>query len=179
MKKLGTFIGLGVLIFAVVFGFTMLNQRNTAVSLEESIQAQYTSNKSTYDNMIKSAKEMSQVTGKYAEDFENIYKSLIEGRNQDTNLLFKVVQESNPNLDSTVYTTLQRELSANRKMFDNNQKMIIDKIREYNTYIKKNFIMATITNRKPMNSDDFIITSEATEQAFETGKADEINLWGN
>lgn len=183
MKKgcLGAIVvGILVLIGGLVAGgFVMLSQRNVAVGLEESIDAQYVSNQSNYDSMVKSAKEMVQVTDMYAEDFERIYKELIEGRNQDTGLLFKVVHESNPNLDSTVYTTLQREMSANRKTFDNNQKAITDKIREYNTYIKKKFIMAAITGRDTLNAKDYIVTSAATEEAFGSGQADEINLRGD
>lgn len=181
MKK-GCLIGLvlagTITISGLVSGFTLLSHRNVAVELEESIQAQYIANKSNYDSMVKSAKEMVQVTDMYADDFERIYTDLISGRNQDTNLLFKVIHESNPNLDSTVYTTLQRELSANRKTFDKNQATISDKIREYNTYIKKKFIMAAITNRKAMNADKFIVTSDSTEKTFEAGISDEINLRG-
>lgn len=181
MKK-GYLIGLvvaGVItISGIASGFTLLNHRNVAVSLEESIQAQYIANKSNYDNMVKSVKEMVQVTDMYAEDFEKIYTDLIEGRNQDTGLLFKVVKESNPNLDPTVYTSLQREISANRKVFDKNQATISDKVREYNTYVKKKFIMAAITNRETMNAEKFIVTSSSTVDAFNNGTADEINLRG-
>lgn len=175
-------------VFSVVVGLfvattgSLLTTRNVAVGLEESINSQLTANKSNHDNMIKSAKEMVQVTDKYAEDFERIYNSLIEGRysgeesQKQLNTLFKVVQESNPNLDPTTYTTLQRELSANRKVFDNKQAIITDKIREYNTYIKKHFIMASVTNRKPIDANKYVVTSVRTEKAFEDGIDEEINL---
>lgn len=187
MKK-GTVVGLGMVVIlglgTVGAGISLLSTRNIAVSLEESIQSQLVANKSNYDNMIKSAKEMVQVTDLYADDFERIYQGLIEGRysgeenQKQLNNLFKVVHESNPNLDSTAYTTLQRELSANRKTFDNKQVMISDKIREYNTYIKKHFIMATITNRTTMDANKYIVTSNDTENAFKSGVVDEINLKG-
>lgn len=182
MKK-GTAIALAIvaLIFGtlLISGVNILAARNTIITLEESIDQQLKANKSNYDSMVKSAKEMVQVTDMYAEDFERIYKELIEGRNQDQHLLFKVVQESNPNLDSTVYTTLQRELSANRKTFDNNQAKVLDRIREYNTYVKKRFIVAAILNKRPIDSDKYIVTSNATEDAFNSGVADEIDLRGN
>lgn len=181
MKK-GTIIALGI---ASCISLTMagsvtsiLIHRNVAVSMEESISAQYTYNKSNYDYMIKTAKETVQVTDMYAEDFERIYKELIEGRNKDTNLLFKVVQESNPQLDTSVYKELQRTIASNRKIFDKNQGMLTDKIREYNTYIKKKFIMSAITNRTPMDAEKFIVTSQSTQDAFNTGMDKEINLRG-
>lgn len=168
MKK-GTMISIGIAIVVVVgsvgVGASLLNTRKVAVGLEESIQTQLVANKSNYDSMVKSAKEMAQVTGKYADDFERIYKGLVDGRysgeegQKQLEILFKVIHESNPNLDPTVYTTLQRELSANRKTFDNKQAMISDKIREYNTYIKKHFIMASITNREPVDVSKYIEAS--------------------
>lgn len=187
MKK-GTLIALGIVgvlaLGGIGTGATFLSVRNTAVSLEQSIESQLVANKSNYDSMVKSAKEMVQVTDMYAEDFERIYKGLVEGRyageqaQEQLNNLFKMVHESNPNLDPTVYTTLQRELSANRKTFDNKQAMISDKIREYNTYIKKHFIMASITNRQVMEANKYIVTSTDTQNAFDSGVADEINLKG-
>lgn len=181
MKKTLTIVLSIVIALGVVLGIpaiTIFSHRNVAVTLEESVKAQYTSNKSNYDSMVKSAKEMAQVTDMYAEDFERIYSDLISGRNQDTQLLFKVVKESNPTLDSTLYTTLQREISANRKTFDNNQATLVDKIREYNTYIKKKFIMAAITGRSEINADEYIVTSSETTNAFNTGEADVIDLRG-
>ena len=184
----GAMIGIGVAIAiglgSIGAGVSLLNTRNVAVGLEESIQAQLVANKSNYDGMVKSAKEMVQVTDKYADDFERIYKGLVDGRysgeegQKQLDTLFKVVHESNPNLDPTVYTTLQRELSANRKTFDNKQAMISDKIREYNTYIKKHFIMASVTNRDTMDANKYIVTSNDTQNAFDSGVADEINLKG-
>lgn len=187
MKKgaiIGAVIATAIGGSSVVGGFTLLNQRNVVISLEESIDAQYTTNKSNYDSMVKSAKEMAQVTDMYADDFERIYKGLIEGRysgeesQKQLNTLFKVVNESNPNLDPTVYTTLQREMSANRKVFDGKQAMMADKIREYNTYVKKHFVTSAILNKEPMDADKFVVTSDSTVEAFDKGTADEINLKG-
>lgn len=179
MKKMGAII-LGVfsilIIICLILGGTLLSHRNTAVSLEERIESQYIANQSNYDSMWKTLKEMTQVTELQANQFKDLYYGLIQGRYQDENLLFKSIQEQNPNLDTNVYKEIQREISANRKTFDNNQKQIADIIREYNTYIKKHFIMASITNRQPKNAKDYIVTSDRTEKAFESGKDYEIKL---
>ena len=163
----------------VIGGINLLSNRSTIIDLEQSIEQQYNANKSNYDSMIKSAKEMVQVTDMYAEDFEKIYTGLIEGRNQDTELLFKVVKESNPNLDSKVYTTLQRELSSNRKVFDNNQAKVLDRIREYNSFVQKKFVTSAILNKDKIDSNKYIVTSDATQDAFSSGTADEIKLRDN
>lgn len=162
-------------------GITLLSNRNTIITLEQSIEAQYTANKSNYDSMIKKVKEMVQVTDMYADDFERIYSGLISGRyegeeKQQLNSLFKVVQESNPTLDSSVYTTLQREISANRTTFDNNQAKVVDRIREYNTFVERKFITSAILNKNKIDANKYIVTSQSTEDAFNSGSADEIQL---
>ena len=101
---------------------------------------------------------------------EKIYNDLIQGRNQDTNLLFKVVKEDNPKLDTAVYTNLQKDISSSRDNFSNNQKKIADKIREYNTYIEKKPFMKMITGRQKKDANDYIVISDKTEDAFSTNK---------
>lgn len=182
MKKTGIIIlGVFAAIFMsiTVFGMSMLGQRNNAVTLEEMINAQHVANKSNYDAMWKTIKEMTQVTELQAEQFKDVYFGLIEGRYEDENLLFKSIQEQNPELDKSVYTNLQTEISAGRKTFDNNQKKIADMIREYNTYIKKKFIMAAITGRQPLDANKYVVTSDRTDNAFNEGKDEEINILGD
>lgn len=181
MKKvlIGFGITLGtIILIALISGGLLWSHRNTAVSLEERINAQYVSNQSNYDSMWKSLKEMTQVTDLQAQQFKDVYTGLIEGRNQDQNLLFKAIKEQNPQLDTKVYTEIQREISANRKTFDNSQKQIADIIREYNTYIQKHPIMTMITGRKTKDAKEFIVTSDKTDKAFSTGKDNEISLTG-
>lgn len=178
-KKLGCGVVLGVLI--LIIGLTsmiLFNKRTKYINLENAIEAQHTANKSNYDSMLKSAKEMAQVTDMYAEDFEKMYKNIVTGREDNPKLLFKLVKESNPNLDSEVYKSLQRELSANRKTFDKNQATLVDKIREYNSMVEKNFITSAILGKQKIDPNKYIVTSERTSHAFETGKDDEINLRG-
>ncbi|MCP1184939.1 hypothetical protein [Paenibacillus sp. 1781tsa1] len=179
MKKalisIGIIIGVLILVIAISVG-TIWSHRNTAVKLEERIEAQYVSNQSNYDNMWKKFKEMTQVTDLQAEQIKDVYTGLIAGRYDDQGLLFKMVQEQNPQLDTSVYSQLQREISAGRQQFDNNQKQITDIIREYNTYIKVHFIMASITQRTIYDMNKYVITSEQTQDAFKTKKADVIDL---
>ncbi|MEO2202353.1 hypothetical protein ABGV42_01200 [Paenibacillus pabuli] len=177
------FVGIGCLgliviaiIIAVVSFMVIWGQRNTAVGLDEQIKAQYVSNQSNYDNMWKKFKEIAQVTDMQADDFKEVYSGIIEGRYQDTQLLFKSVQESNPSLGTEVYTKLQNEISAGRTTFDRNQSKITDQIREYNTYIRRHVIMNFLFNFTQLDASKYIVTSERTQGAFDSGKDDEVNL---
>lgn len=167
-----------IIVGGLIFGGVMLSQRNQAVALEQKIKAKYTSNKSNYDSMWKQMVEITQVSQLQAEQFKDVYTGLITGRNQDQNLLFKMIKEDNPKLDTKIYTDLARNISDNRKTFNNNQDQLTDIIREYNTYIQLKFVMAAITGRIELDPNDYITTSEQTTQAFDSKKADAINIAG-
>ncbi|HDK7194934.1 TPA: hypothetical protein PTV74_003242 [Clostridium botulinum] len=176
MKKLITITLLSIFAMFLFVGGTILNHRNHMVALEERVNAQYSDNKSSYDNMWKKFKEATQITDIQAEKMKDVYTDIITGRYNDTNLLFKAVKEDNPKLDQSTFTNLQNEIMSSRNAFNNNQKQMSDIIREYNTYVRKNLITATLLNYKTKNTEDFITTSEKTEKAFDTKKDEEIKL---
>jgi hypothetical protein len=158
---------------------TLWSHRNTAVELEERIAMQYKANQNSYDNMWKKFVELTQVTELQAQQMKDVYTDLIAGRYQDSNLLFKMVQENNPTLDTGTYTQLQRQIEAGRNTFKNDQDKLLDIIREYNAKVRRWFIMSAITGRTRIDENNYIITSERTEDAFNSKKDDVINLTGN
>ncbi|CAH8770469.1 hypothetical protein [Paenibacillus dendritiformis] len=123
---------------------------------------------------------MTQVSELQAEQFKDVYKGLIEGRNKDTGLLFRMVQEQNPALSHEIYNNLQREIASSRNVFDNNQKKVVDIIREYNTRINTGtgFILNAFFDFQPIDANKYIVTSDKTSNAFETNKDDVIDLKG-
>lgn len=165
-----------IMILLIISVGTIWSHRNTMVELEERLEAQYTSNKSSYDNMWKKFKEMAQVTDMQADKMKELYQGLIDGRNKDTKLLFKMIKEDNPKLDQSTFTNLQNEIASSRNAFNNNQKQIADIVREYNTYVKKKFITANFWGYKVKDSNNYITTSDRTKDAFENKKDDEIKL---
>lgn len=176
---IGGIMGIFTLIVLIAV-ITLIGARNTAVSLDEQVKAQHTANKSNYDNMWKSFVEATQVTEKQATQFKDVYDGMINGRYEnDEDLLFKMVQEQNPQLSQEVYTQLQNLIISGRKDFDNNQKRVTDVIREYNTYIRKHFIMNAVFQFPVLDANDFIVTSERTTDAFESNQDDVIDLNGS
>lgn len=164
----------------IVSAIMIWNQRGEAINLETKIEAQVQSNKSNYDSMWKRFTEMTQVTELQAKQFKDVYTDLIAGRNNDTGLLFKAVREQNPQLNGDVYTKLQNEISSARIQFDNNQKKVADLVAEYNRLVQhRGIIMALITGRDKMDAEKFMVTSDKTTKAFESGKDDAIKLDGS
>lgn len=175
---------IGVILAMVIGGVTyVFSCRSTVVELENRIEAQYVANKSNYDSMIKSAMEMVQVSEIQADQFKEVYTDMITGRydaQEGADKVVSLIKEDNPKLGTEVYTQLQREMSANRKTFDNNQKKISDIVREYNTYVEKKFIVVGgILGKTTKSVDEFVVTSQRTENTFDTGMDEAIDLKGN
>lgn len=173
--KLWPIILIIIIIIGIGSGMTMWSQRNHAVRLHNKVEAQYKDNQNEYDNMWKKFKELTQVTDLQAEQMKDVYTDLISGRYNDENLLFKSIQESNPQLTSDVYVQLQREISAGRESFKNCQTKILDVVREYNDYVETKIFMIVL-GKEPLDVDDYVITSDKTEDAFDSKKDDEIKL---
>ena len=87
-----------------------------------------------------------------------------------------MLQQDNPKLDTKVYEKLQNAIIDGEEEFFNQQTDITDKINDYNTYLVMHPIVANIFHEEKLDANKFVVTSVETEEAFETGKADEINL---
>lgn len=165
-----------LLIVLIIGGGIIYSQRNTAVKIEAKYKAQLQANKSNHSAMWTKVKQLTQVTDKQAEQFKDVYTSLIEGRNKDENLLFKMIKEDNPNLSEDVYKQLSEEIVTGRNVFDNNQKQLSDIAREYNSYINTHLIMKTLTGREEIDASKDIVISAATNDTYNTGIESDIDI---
>ncbi|MDF2615440.1 MAG: hypothetical protein K0Q47_95 [Sedimentibacter sp.] len=167
----------GILVLMLFIGLAETwSHRNIAVDLEERIAAQYKSNQNSYDSMWKKFKELTQVTELQADQMKDVYTDLISGRYEDSDVLFKMVTEDNPDINTSVYTQLQQQIEAGRNSFKNDQDKILDIIREYNSKVRKWIIMSAITGRTRIDENKYIVTSKETQNAFDEKQADVIDL---
>jgi hypothetical protein len=174
-------IGGGFILLIVVALFGVMGANNTWVQMEAGIKAQYDQNRNNYDNMWKKFKEASQVTSMYTDDLKKVYDGVVQGRygGGGSRALFQMIKEHNPNFDGSMYKNLQVMIESGRNTFESNQKMLLDKKRLYEIEIQSfpNSIFAHTLGFPKINLAKYdIVTSGATEQAFETKKADEIKL---
>lgn len=162
-------------IIAVILLGSLWGQFGALTTLENRVEAKHTANKSEYDNMWKSFKETANVTKKQANEIKTAYMDLISGRYQDENLLFKMVKEDNPKMDTTLYSKLMDNITAGRKTFNNVQKQLIDVAQEYNNYLDLH-PWWKLFGKKNIDPNKLIVTSERTDNAFGTGKDEEIEI---
>lgn len=184
-----------IIIFALLAVITgtyflgYLGYRNTAMSFENDIPAQYTQTQNVYDNGWKKVVEVAQVPAMQAAQVKDVYDGVMKGRYgaDGSKAMIQVLQEQNPNLPTETYVTIQRTVEAFHDEFQSSQQNLIARKQEY-----AKFITATTAGlfynwlgKFPHihigvptgTQDDYqIVTSDKTQGDFQRHKADALDL---
>lgn len=177
----------GLIVFGVVVALVLsyagcaLSYRSTCIRAENGIKAQYEQNQNNYDNMFKKFKEMAEVPSFYADDLKKVYDSAIQSRYgaDGSKAMFQFIKEHNPSFSDTTYVKLQSAIESGRNGFEADQKQLIDKRREYENILgsTQSLFVGFLFGFPHIDLNKYgIVTSDATQNAFTTGKADEIKL---
>jgi hypothetical protein len=167
---------IAVLIVAIM-GVSFYNQE---VTLRKTIEAKQTDNKNQMDAMWKIIDQNAQVTEIQKNNLMEIfngYASARTGANGSASLM-KWVQEAIPNVDQSTFNNLMNTITAQRDSFKQRQTELLDLNREHDVLISRfpNVLFAGIVGAKHI--DITIVTSSRTENAFQTGKDDDVKLPG-
>jgi hypothetical protein len=178
-------VAIGIIVFFVLTGLGFascaVSVHNTCVTQEAGIQAQYDQDQNNYDNFIKTVKESAQIPEMYTDDLVKVAKAAIGSRYgaDGSKALFQFIKEHNPNVDSAIYTKIQQQIESGHLNFEQNQKMLLDKKRVYQTTLGTwpNSMFAGAMGFPKIDLSKFgIVTSEETAKAFATGKAPPMQL---
>lgn len=179
MIGLGGLAVSGVLLLAIIGSVIGFN--NTSIEMENGIKAQYSQNKNNYDNYFKKLKEAAQVPDMYTADMKKMWDGVMSKRYgaNGSKALFSWIQEHNPTIDSSLYRKIQDIVESGRNAFESDQKMLLDKKREYDNYRMTfpNSLMASALHFPKIKLEDYnIVTSEETESIFSTKKSEPIKI---
>ena len=160
---------------------------NKEIRLRNLTVAQQETCKANFDKMFKVIKQVAQIPERFAdkskEAFEEIYPQLMTGRysNERGGALMSWVSEHNPSFDMValgkLYEKLSNAIESNRAEFFNEQKKLISYQKQHKNLIETWPGNWLIKDENKVEIEITIITSTATEEVFETGKEDDIELF--
>ena len=184
MKKILLFVILPIFVFVIIGMISLVGVGFSWYKIENNqrllVNAQQQKNEVVFDNTWKTIAQIAQVSDDYKNSFKEIYIGIMDGRyGKGDGTLMKWVQESNPNFDISLFTKLTNVIEGSNAEFTENQKYLIDLAREHEKIITTppaSFFYSLIGKEK-INIK--LVTSTKTENAFKTGKNDNINIRGN
>lgn len=162
----------GVLLIAGTIGFMLTGSANSANRYEQGIKAADAAMEAVLSGYSTSIVEMTQVPEMYKEDFKETVTDILAARygGDGVNSAMSLIVEAYPGqFDSTLYTNLQDRISAGRSNFTAEQKILVDRIREYETAlgsIPTGFFMGVMGYPKIDTSDYEVISDDTTKQIF-------------
>ena len=155
---------------------------NDSNRFENQIKAKYTDNQNVYDNGWKKVKEMAQVPDMQTEAFTKIYDGVMKGRYgaNGSQALLQFIKEQNPNLDQQTFVKIQVAVEDFHNEFQANQTQLVSIKQSYANYLTATtsgrfYNMVGNYPRIDLTKYD-IVTSDKTQQDFDTKKAPELKL---
>ncbi len=171
------FSGVCLITLICIAGY-VIGTLNTETGLKNQCLAQIKVNQTNYDTMWKVISQKAQVSDKYKDTFKEIYPDLISGRYKTGGSLAKFVQESNPNFDTSLLNQVSNAIEQYRVSFKLAQDKLIDLHLQHKNLVEKfpsGFICSAFG--RTTLPDPSVITSSQTEEVFEKGKDDDVNVF--
>ena len=172
---------IGFLIVVVLGGVCIFSKGvsvyNTHIDLKNQIEAKQKANEAIFDNTWKKINQTVQVSDKYRDGLKEGLLAYTSGRRKgDSQLLMDWTKEAVPTFDSSIYKQINNVITSSRDDFTKNQEILIDLSRQHQQFIQKfpNNVFCAILGIKEIEIK--VVTSSKTEEAFNTGKEDDIKL---
>jgi Spy/CpxP family protein refolding chaperone len=168
-----------VLLVAGVVGM-FVSTANKEVTLRNLVVAKQKSNTVQFDNMWKKNMESFEITQTQKDALYDIIVGNSKARagNGNGGSLAQMVHEAVPNLDNTtaLYQQLMNVINASRNEWTRKQDELIDINREHDNLIDlfPSSVICSMLGRQKI--DIKLVTSGRTEEAFETGKDDQVGF---
>lgn len=163
-------------LFGIIYVSMSISASNREASLRNSIEAKIKDNKSNYTKMFEILVEQAGVSAQYAEDFKEIYPSLVEGRyKHGGGQMMQWIQEKNPTFDTSLYKQVMTSIEAQRESFHSTQQQLTDLSRQHNnllTMFPTKWFLSDI-----QKIEIPIVINDAADKAFSSGKEESMNLF--
>lgn len=174
-----TILGLSVILSMGILLPAYISVSNTEKGLRNQFNAQNKNMEVVYDNTWKIIQQKAGVASEYKKSFAKIYPDLMAGRygNARGGALMSWIQESNPEFSTKLYEDLSSSIEAQRNIFTHEQQKSIDIKREHDN-LRTMFPTSLFVGGRP-ELELRLVTSQRTDEAFESGKDDNVKLFDN
>ncbi len=176
MKK-SIIIILSILTIVLIIVGMGVSANNKEVRLRSQITAQKQVCEAFYDKLWKVISQKAQVAEQYKDAFKEIYPELIEGRygSEKEGSLMKMITESNPTFDISLYKDLMQSIEAERAGFFMEQKKLVDLNNEHKI-VRKTWPSSMFVGNRP-DIEIVIVSSQKTKKVMETGQENDVDVF--
>jgi len=178
-KTIVTWAIIGVIaLSAIVVGLSGVSVYNSQANLKNNYEMKVKSNQAEFDNMWKKITQVAQVPEAQKEAFKEVYSSYASARTSEgQGKMMAWIQEAVPNYNGEIYAQLMNIITASRDGWTMRQNELVDFARVYNANLvvfpKNKFLKFFGFEKIEPN----VITSTRTDEAFKTGKDDDVDLF--
>jgi hypothetical protein len=180
-KKLITLtLSFGIFVLTtIMLGMAYVTYSNSEKTQRNRIVAKQVDNKNEQDAMWKTISQVAQVSEKDRSSLMELFNSYAQSRTGvgDSKAIMNWIKEAVPNVDTKTMVNLQNVIVAQRDGFKFRQKELLDFKREHDNMIDLFPSSLFVGGRGKI--DVIIVTSTRTENAFKTGKDDDVNLFNS
>lgn len=159
-----------------IYGGLWYSYSYDEVSLRNSVVAQQQQVENRFDTCWKIIQQTTQVTDAARQSFEKVYVDIMQARGLDKGGTFmKWINENNPTFDiGKNFDRLTVIIEAQRMQFQEEQKRLIDKNKEYSTLIQSPLGHYFLAGKEPIKI--VVISSDVAKNAMVTGIDNNVEL---
>lgn len=178
MQKLIAVIGVFIVV-ALLFGGGCISYNNKSQRLRNLASAKQDESKVIFDKTWKTVKAQAGIAEKYTETLKDIVLGTMQGRYgaNGSKALAQFIHEQNPNIDSSIFTKIMTTVEANNAEFLAAQKDLIGVKNSHSDLITTFPGSLLVMDKTPIKIQ--LVTSERTDNAFQTGQDNDVNPFGS
>jgi hypothetical protein len=195
-------VALGILGYGGISVYTTINSEyNAGMTMETQLSEQYQKNQNQLDVTTKKIIESVGVANLKSQKMSQIISDAVKGRYEGNmepgtgGAMFSAIKEAYPELDLKIYDKIVDLINAEREAFKNQQDLLLSKLQTYKEwkstgvirqwFVTKYFPSTNLearigtkvyTGAQALEQIQLIVTSQGTDDAFNTGKQGPIDF---
>lgn len=172
---------IGFILLALVSGGYLLSVYNDQASLKNHYEMKIKDNESEFDNMWKQISQSSQIADSNKNAFKEVFTAWATGSTpQEGGKMMLWIKQAAPNTKGlySIYKQVMNIMTGKRDGFTMRQKELVAIAEVYNgnlVTMPKGFFLKLFGFQ---HIDPLVVTSSRTDNAFKSGKDDDVSLTG-